>query len=98
MQIDDLLIDHLSSLSKLEFRNEERTQIRKDLERMLGFVDKLNETDTSGVEPLIFMNEEEPMVRNDIAGNGLGNDEALQNAPDRQGPYFRVPKVVRKSS
>jgi aspartyl-tRNA(Asn)/glutamyl-tRNA(Gln) amidotransferase subunit C len=96
MKLDDNLLDHLATLSRLEFEKTEREQIRRDLSEMLSFVDKLKEVDTEGVEPLIFMNERTNVMRQDEIKPGLSPDEALANAPDRQGNFFRVPKVLKK--
>jgi aspartyl-tRNA(Asn)/glutamyl-tRNA(Gln) amidotransferase subunit C len=96
MNIDDKLLDHLSTLSRLEFEKNEREQIRHDLSEMLTFVEKLKEVNTTGVEPLIFMNERTNVMRQDETKTVLTPDEALANAPDRQGNYFRVPKVLKK--
>jgi aspartyl-tRNA(Asn)/glutamyl-tRNA(Gln) amidotransferase subunit C len=96
MNLDDKLLDHLSILSRLEFEKNEREQIRHDLSEMLSFVDKLKEVNTGGVEPLIFMNERPNVMRQDEIKTGLSPDEALANAPDRQGNFFRVPKVLKK--
>lgn len=96
MNLDDKLLDHLSTLSRLGFAKNEREQIRHDLSEMLSFVDKLREVNTGGVEPLIFMNERTNVMRQDETKTGLSPDEALANAPDRQGNFFRVPKVLKK--
>jgi aspartyl-tRNA(Asn)/glutamyl-tRNA(Gln) amidotransferase subunit C len=96
MDLDDKLLDHLSTLSRLEFENQEHEQIRHDLSEMLSFVDKLREVNTEGVEPLIFMNDRTNVMRPDEIKSELSPDEALANAPDRQGNFFRVPKVLKK--
>lgn len=96
MKIDDELIDKLSNLAKLEFHGEERENIKADLDRILGFVEKLKEVDTEGVEPLIYMTDEYAVLREDKAKNTLSKEEALKNAPSRDSDYFRVPKVLNK--
>ncbi|MFL5810007.1 MAG: Asp-tRNA(Asn)/Glu-tRNA(Gln) amidotransferase subunit GatC [Flavisolibacter sp.] len=96
MQVDDALIDKLSRLSMLRFNDKEREQIKTDLERMIGFVDKLKELDTKGVEPLLHMSEHVNVLREDIPGNMLSREEALKNAPNNDGIYFKVPKVIKK--
>ena len=65
MKVDNKLIDKLARLSKLEFDDESKESIKKDLSRMLDFVDQLNELDTEGVEPLIHVNEETNKYRED---------------------------------
>jgi aspartyl-tRNA(Asn)/glutamyl-tRNA(Gln) amidotransferase subunit C len=96
MHVDDALIDKLSRLSMLRFSEEEREQIKVDLEKMIGFVDKLKELDTTGVEPLLHMSENVDVLRDDLPGNMLSREEALQNAPDHDDVYFRVPKAIKK--
>lgn len=96
MQIDDKLIDKLSRLAMLEFTNEERIEIKADLEKMIGFVDKLKELDTDGVQPLIHMSEEINILRDDVPSNMITREEALKNASNKTLSYFNVPKVIKK--
>ena len=96
MQVDDALIDKLSRLSMLRFNEEEKEQIKKDLEKMIGFVDKLRELDTTGVEPLLHMSNNVDVLREDVPGSMLSREQALENAPDHDGTYFKVPKVIKK--
>jgi aspartyl-tRNA(Asn)/glutamyl-tRNA(Gln) amidotransferase subunit C len=65
---------------------------------MIGFVDKLKELDTTGVEPLLHMSTNTNILREDIPGNMISRNEALQNAPLHDGEYFKVPKVIKKPS
>jgi len=96
MQVDDALIDKLSKLAMLQFNDEERAEIKSDLEKMIGFVDKLKELDTTGVEPLLHMSNNTDILREDIPGNMINRKEALQNAPLHNEQYFKVPKVIKK--
>lgn len=98
MQVDDALIDKLSKLAMLQFSNEEREEIKSDLEKMIGFVDKLKELDTTGVEPLLHMSNNTNILRDDVPGNMIDRTEALQNAPLHDEEYFKVPKVLKKPS
>ena len=98
MQVDDALIDKLSKLSMLQFNDEEREEIKSDLEKMIGFVDKLKELDTTGVEPLLHMSNNADILRDDIPGNMVRREEALMNAPLHDAEYFKVPKVIKKPS
>lgn len=97
MLVDDALIDKLSRLAMLRFSEAERVQIKSDLEKMIGFVDKLKELDTTGVEPLMHMSLNRDVLRDDEPGNMLDRDVALDNAPLHDGVYFMVPKVIKKS-
>ncbi|HEX2607887.1 MAG TPA: Asp-tRNA(Asn)/Glu-tRNA(Gln) amidotransferase subunit GatC [Flavisolibacter sp.] len=96
MQVDDALIDKLSRLSMLHFSDAERIEIRSDLEKMIGFVDKLKELDTTGITPLLHMTQETNILRDDTPGPMLSREEALLNAPLTDGIYFQVPKVIKK--
>lgn len=94
MTVDETLVDHLAHLARLSFENEARTEIKNDLNRMLAFVDKLNELNTDGIEPLIYMVDETNVMRKDIVKTDITHEEGLKNAPKRDSDYFRVPKVI----
>lgn len=96
MQVDDALIQKLAELSMLKFNEAEKEEIKGDLQKMIGFIDKLQELDTTGVEPLMHMSEEINVLREDIPGPMLNQQEALQNAPHHDDQYFKVPKVIKK--
>ena len=65
MKVNDALIEKLANLSRLEFDEAEKEEIKTDLEKMIGFIDKLNELDTAGVEPLLHMSENVNVFRKD---------------------------------
>lgn len=96
MQINQQLILRLEELARLELSEQERERIRQDLENILGMCQKMDELDTSNVEPLIYISEEVNVLRPDVVQNQLERDAALQNAPDTDGTYFKVPKVIDK--
>ena len=93
-KIDIKTVDEIAHLARLEFNNEEKDQILNDMNRMLAFVDKLNELDTDKVEPLIYMTEERSILRDDEIKVTVTQDEALKNAPKKDSDYFKVPKVI----
>ncbi|NNC81983.1 MAG: Asp-tRNA(Asn)/Glu-tRNA(Gln) amidotransferase subunit GatC [Flavobacteriales bacterium] len=95
MKIDDELLDRIATLSKLRFEDVEREQIRQDMQRMLDFVDKLSEVDTTGVEPLIHMTDEINRLREDQVTSETSQEEILRNAPSKDAYYFKVPKVIQ---
>ena len=80
----------------LEFSEEERPQIKSDLEKMIGFIDKLKELDTTGVAPLLHISGEIDVLRDDVPGAMLTKEEALQSAPLHNNDFFLVPKVIKK--
>jgi len=96
LKVSDKLIDRLANLAKIEFDDKARSEIKNDMHKMLEFVDKLNEIDTEGIEPLIFMSEEINVLRDDIAKKTITQKEALKNAPHHDSDYIMVPKVVSK--
>ena len=98
MEINDALIEKLANLSRLEFDVEEKQEIKIDLEKMIGFIDKLNELDTSGVEPLLHMTENENIFRKDEVSGEISGKEVFKNAPLHDGSFFKVPKVIKKRS
>jgi aspartyl-tRNA(Asn)/glutamyl-tRNA(Gln) amidotransferase subunit C len=63
---------------------------------MIAFIEKLNEVDTTGVEPLLFMSDEINVLREDIVEGSVSREEALKNAPLKDEQFFKVPKVIRK--
>ena len=96
MEVNDALIDNLSNLARLEFNAVEKEAIKHDLQRMIQFVEKLGELDTTGVEPLLHMSSETDILREDIPRGSVTRSEALAGAPATDGQYFIVPKVIRK--
>lgn len=96
MDISNELIDKLSDLAKLDFEGEEKEKIKQDMNKILAFIDKLNELDTTGVEPLIFMSDAVNVLREDEVEQTITHEEALMNAPKKDSDYFRVPKFLDK--
>lgn len=96
MEVNEALISKLAHLSKLSFSEEEQLEFRHDLEKMIGFVEKLNELDLKDVEPLMHMSEEINVLRDDRVKGSITREEALVNAPATDGVFFKVPKVIRK--
>lgn len=96
MKIDNALVERLAELSKLEFENDEKERIKADLQNIFNLVEKLNEVNVDGVEPLIYMNEERNVLRKDIVQGEVTKADALLNAPQKDSDYFKVPKVIKK--
>lgn len=89
-------IRHLAHLARLEFTEAEMQEMQGDMDKILGFVEKINELDLEGIEPLVYLSEERNVLRKDEAKQVLTKDEALKNAPDKDSDYFRVPKVLQR--
>lgn len=97
MEVNDGLVENLAKLSRLQFNEQEKEIIKKDLQRMIEFVDKLKELDTTGVEPLMHMSDSENVLREDKVQGSISREEALKNAPDSDGLFIKVPKVIERS-
>ena len=95
-KIDEKVVDQLAELARLEFNPQEKKKIVGDMERMLAFVAKIEEIDTSGVKPLIYPLEEETPLREDQEKRDYTHQDALRNAPDKDTDFIRVPKVLDK--
>lgn len=98
MKVDKQLVERVAELAKLQFNEEEKESIRGDLEKILEFVDKLNEVDTEGVEPLVYITEEKNVLRPDVVKHEISREEALKNAPQKDSDYIKVPKVLNKKA
>ena len=98
MKITDEKIDQLAHLARLEFDSESKKSIKTDLENILDFCEKLNEVDTEGVEPLIYMTDTTNNVREDIVDQAYTKEQILSNAPKKDSDYFRVPKVIEQNN
>jgi aspartyl-tRNA(Asn)/glutamyl-tRNA(Gln) amidotransferase subunit C len=97
-KIDIKTVDEIAHLARLEFKDEAKAEILNDINRMLTFVDKLNELNTDNVEPLIYMTNEKNVMREDEPEITLTQKEALKNAPKKDSDYFKVPKVIDQQS
>lgn len=96
MKITEEIVDHVAHLSRLEFEGESKQAIKEDMERIVNFMEKLQEMDTENVGPLIFMTKEINHLREDVPAETVTQKEALHNAPKADSDYFRIPKVLSK--
>jgi len=94
MKIDHSIVNKLADLAKLEFDKDAKEEIIADLNKILISIEKLNEINTSNVEPLIYMSEEVNVLREDNVKHEITQQEGLKNAPKKDSDYFRVPKVI----
>lgn len=98
MEVNEQLVNDLANLARLRFNEEEKAVIKKDLQQMIQFVDKLKELDVSGVEPLLHMSDNINRLREDVVQGSVSREEGLKNAPKHTDEYFRVPKVINKGN
>jgi aspartyl-tRNA(Asn)/glutamyl-tRNA(Gln) amidotransferase subunit C len=96
MNIDSETVDKIAHLARLELAADEKEEMIKDMNKILDFMAKLNEVDTTGVEPLVYMSDEVNVFRDDVAKQEITPAEALLNAPKHDNKYFLVAKVIEK--
>lgn len=96
MKIDRDLILRLEKLAMLELSEEERGTLQGEMNDMLGMISKLEELDTSNVQPLIHMTEAKNVFREDEVKGQVTTADALKNAPKSNSTFFQVPKVISK--
>lgn len=92
--ISDETIEYVGILSKLELSDQEKEQAKRDMGRMLDYIDMLNELDTSQVEPMSHVFPVHNVFREDVVVNEDQRDEILVNAPEQKDGQFQVPKTV----
>lgn len=93
-KIDDKTMDNVEILAKLALTGEEREKAMSEMEKILTYVEKLNELDTSQVEPLVHVMEQVNVFRGDDVTNVDGVEASLMNAPKKKDSQFMVPKTV----
>ena len=93
MTIDKQLLEKLTHLARLEFNEPGEAAMLSDLNKICAWIEKLNELDTQGVQPLTTMSLEQNVLREDIPHEPLAHDKGLASAPSKDSNYFRVPKV-----
>ncbi|MFC5283942.1 Asp-tRNA(Asn)/Glu-tRNA(Gln) amidotransferase subunit GatC [Pedobacter alpinus] len=96
MKIDKQTVDKIAHLARLELTEVEKERSIEELSEILSFMEKLNQLDTTGVKPLIYMNDAVNVLRADEVIQELTREEALQNAPLKNEEYFKVSKVIQK--
>ncbi|NTU57439.1 MAG: Asp-tRNA(Asn)/Glu-tRNA(Gln) amidotransferase subunit GatC [Chlorobiaceae bacterium] len=87
-------VAYIAELARLRFTEPEQEKMTSELNMILHYIEKLNEVDTEGVEPLSSIHDQINVLRADVERPSLSNEEALKNAPDRQDRFFKVPKVI----
>ena len=91
--ISDETIEYVGILSKLELYPEEKEQAKKDMGSMLDYIDKLNELDTTGIEPMSHVFPVQNVFREDVVTNGDESEKTLKNAPGEKDNMFMVPRT-----
>jgi aspartyl-tRNA(Asn)/glutamyl-tRNA(Gln) amidotransferase subunit C len=96
MTIDKETVEKVAHLARLELSESEKQDMIQDMSKILDFMAKLNELDTTGVEPLVYMTEGANILREDVVKQQITHEEALENAPKHDENYFLVAKVIEK--
>jgi aspartyl-tRNA(Asn)/glutamyl-tRNA(Gln) amidotransferase subunit C len=96
MNIDKQTVEKVAQLARLELAEDEKKKLIQDMNKILGFMDKLNEINTDGIEPLVYMTDEINVLREDVICQQISHEQALQNAPKHDQDYFLVAKVIEK--
>ncbi len=87
-------VEHVARLARLELTADERARMTAQLDAILGYMDALNALDTSDVEPTTTVIPMASVMRDDAVRPSLDREDVLANAPDREGPFFRVPRII----
>ena len=88
-------VEYIANLARLEFKEEEKEKFTEQFNRILNYMDKLNELDTSNVEPLYHVIDIKNVFREDKSRPGYPREEILKNAPSKNEYFFKVPKVIQ---
>ena len=87
-------VKYIAELARLEFAEEDLERLAGEMNDILAYMDKLNELPTDGVEPMTHVLDVKNVFRKEGVAQRISHDEALKNAPEADGEYFRVPKVI----
>jgi aspartyl-tRNA(Asn)/glutamyl-tRNA(Gln) amidotransferase subunit C len=97
MKVTNEVVGYVADLANLELTAEERQRMVRDLNSILDYIDRLNELDTTNVPPMAqTILQTADATREDVLGPCLAHDAALENAPQSDGSFFKVPKVIEK--
>ena len=96
MEVNEAMVDKLANLARLKFDDFEKEAIKNDLQKMIQFVEKLNELDTTSVEPLLHMSSNVNVLRADEVKGSITREAGLKSAAVHDEHFFKVPKVIKK--
>ena len=96
-KIDEKLIRHVGLLARIELTDEQVAELGRELADIVAYVDKLQELDTDGVDPMAHALPVRNVLAEDQPHRSLSPEQALANAPARDGDFFKVPKVIGDS-
>lgn len=96
MKVPEKDVRHIAKLARLELTDSEVETFSNQLGDILGYMEKLNEVDTTTVEPLSHVHDQVNRLREDIVEPSIPRKEALKNAPETDGIFFKVPRVIKE--
>lgn len=96
MKIDQQMVYKVADLARIEIKDNEVDALTVEMNKILTFMEKLNELDTSEIKPLVYMNEQPNVWREDIAKSEISTDEGLKNSAVHNENFFFVPKIIEK--
>ncbi len=96
MTIDKNTVYKVADLARIEIKDNEVDHLTEEMNKILTFMEKLNKLDTDGVKPLVYMNEEANVCREDVAKNEISTVDGLKNSAVHNENFFLVPKIIEK--
>lgn len=96
MKIDQKIVYKVADLARIEIKDNEVDALTGEMNKILTFMEKLNELDTEHVKPLVYMNEQSNNWREDVAKNEISTTEGLKNSAVHNESFFFVPKIIEK--
>lgn len=87
-------VEYVARLAQLTLDDDAKERLVKDLSSILNYMDKLNELDTTDVEPMLHVLDVSNVFRDDMVGESLSQEQALRNAPNSDGEFFLVPRIL----
>ena len=96
-KVDEELVKKIAKLARITLSDKEVKKYSEQLAKIVGYVEQLNEIDTSNVEPLSHVQEVVNSFRDDVVKESLDIDEVLKNAPETEGNFFKVPGVIKRN-
>tara|TARA_B100001113_G_C20857429_1_gene512402 strand:+ start:285 stop:578 length:294 start_codon:yes stop_codon:yes gene_type:complete len=96
MKVNNQLVEKIAELAKLEFNESAKQKMIKDMNKILFFIDKLDELNVEESEPLIYLTKTTNVLRSDEEHQHETKNDVLKNAPEKDSDYFKVPTVLKK--
>jgi aspartyl-tRNA(Asn)/glutamyl-tRNA(Gln) amidotransferase subunit C len=94
MKITKQEVEHVAKLGRVELTDEEKGRLTDQLSNILTYIEKLNQLDTTGVEPTSHVLDIHNVMREDMPRESLPQERALANAPEKAAGHYKVPKII----